>query len=159
MELSTTSIESAPDEHTYEPGQESDFGRTLIRAGIPCRVYRDEAGELVHEFDCKAPRRSGANVRLDPTMRPPQPVIRPIGHAPRAATNTRTRGSRRGSRASSSSSDDPGGEADPPSRGRRLDGRREVDEWLAERKAALDALILAEGLGRRQLRFDESEAA
>jgi hypothetical protein len=36
------------------------------------------------------------------------------GRAPRAACNTRSRGSRRGTRASSSSSDDPGGDPEPP---------------------------------------------
>jgi len=42
---------------------------------------------------------------------------------------------------------------------RRLESRKEIDAWVAERRRALDALILADGLGQPQLRFDERRAA
>lgn len=43
--------------------------------------------------------------------------------------------------------------------GRRLDTRREVDAWVAQRRWVLTAPYEREGLGRHQLSIDESEAA
>ena len=59
------------------------------------------------------------------------------GRAPRPATNHRRQGSRRAS-GGRSPPDDP--ELDEPPPARRLDGRRGIERWLAERKAALDRL-------------------
>jgi hypothetical protein len=45
-------------------------------------------------------------------------------------------------------------------RGRRFNSRREIDEWVAERRQVLTALVEAEWLGRhRQLSLDDRRAA
>lgn len=59
------------------------------------------------------------------------------GRAPRLAANTRTRGSRRTTAASSPSRDGPS-DLDPPPPRRPLEGRYDWRCWLASRRAALD---------------------
>jgi hypothetical protein len=129
----TQSVDVGQDEHTYGPGQVAEFGEALIQAGIPYRTFQDEDGELVHEFDCRAPR-VAEDPRTDQNAQIALPIGRPYGRAPRQATNARTRGSRRRSSRSSRPPDD--GDPEPP-RSRRLDGRRDIEAWVAERRPAL----------------------
>jgi hypothetical protein len=51
----------------------------------------------------------------------------------------------------------PNHDGDNPSR--RLDGRADIDQWLAERKRALDRLMRGDELAdrREQLKFDLGE--
>jgi hypothetical protein len=63
---------------------------------------------------------------------------------PRARQRRDGPGRRRSSSSSSGDSSDSGDPEPPPpegGRGRRLDGRRAIDRWLAERRRSLDALV------------------
>jgi hypothetical protein len=75
----------------------------------------------------------------------------------RGAGRPAVRGASRRSSARSGDSGD--GEGSEPPQGRRVNRREAIGEWSTERKAILDALVRAEGLGRRQLGFEEGEAA
>jgi hypothetical protein len=79
------------------------------------------------------------------------------GRAPRVATNARQRGSRRTAGARSPPDDESEGDG-PPSR--RLNSRAEINEWLAERKRALDALQRPDMtvIPAEQLRLEERAA-
>ena len=98
----------------YEPGQESEFGGALLRAGVPCTISRDDSGQVVYTFECAAPRASGPKVRIDSSLRAMRRVRVPAGRVPRArAREPRPAGSRRTSSSSRTSSTDPGDDPDP----------------------------------------------
>src|SRR3954468_22331341 len=96
MKSSTRSIGSTPDS---QPG--ADFYRA---AG-----HDAETAESLAGMDAMCARHAGIATMDRALDRPPasHPLVR-RGRAPRMATNTRVHGSRRGTRAESSSSDDPG---------------------------------------------------
>jgi hypothetical protein len=88
----------------------------------------------------------------------PVPIPARMAPRPRGAGRPADRRSAQRSSARSGDSGDSEG-SEPPPHGRRLSGRAEINAWAAQRKAVLDALISAEGLGQRQLGFDDEKAA
>jgi hypothetical protein len=157
-----------PDSCTIQP--ESDAAAFCAHLDQVQEQHRQELAELKpHEL-----ARFELWLRTRTRTQPPtRPRSRPVsGRAPREAANTRSRGSRRGVRASASSSDDPGGdepgESEPSGgllreagrleevAGRPLQSRRDVLLTVASRLRALDAALAAEC---EQLGFDGEAAS
>jgi hypothetical protein len=130
MQPSTGSIEFTADDGTVSHGPEA-------QAAWEQYVIQAE-GEHRGAVQSLAPTARRAYAQYKRTGVLPKPQVRTTPRPRGAGRPAARRSAQRSSARSGDSGDSEGSE--PPARGRRLNGRQEINEWVAERKRVLDAL-------------------